>query len=190
MNKMFVSPGDYGKSSIALHWLMALLIAAAYAFIELRELYPKGSDPREAMKTIHFGLGLCVLFLLLPRLAARINGGVPAITPESPFWQQVAARVAHLALYAFMLVMPILGWLILSAAGKPIPFFGLNLPALIAEDKALAKTLKGIHETVGEFGYYLIALHVFASLYHHYFQHDDTLLRMSPFKRRDSSDLS
>lgn len=35
----------YGSLSIALHWFMLLLIAAVYACIELRGLFPKGSDP-------------------------------------------------------------------------------------------------------------------------------------------------
>ena len=189
MNNLFISSDRYSKPSIALHWLTALLLVAVYAFIELRELFPKGSDPREAMKAIHFMLGLSVLLLLLPRVIARIQGNTPIITPEPPAWQQTAAKITHLALYAFMIIMPVLGWLILSAAGKPVPFFGLQLPALIAEDKAFAKQLKEIHEIIGEFGYYLIGLHVLASLFHHYFQHDNTLVRMLPFKKT-SSDYS
>ena len=40
----------YSTLSIAMHWLMALLIIGVYACIEIREFYPKGSDPREALK--------------------------------------------------------------------------------------------------------------------------------------------
>ena len=47
----------------------------------------------------------------------------------------------HLALYLLMIGMPLAGWLILSAAGKPIPFFGLELPALIGPNKELAGQL-------------------------------------------------
>jgi len=36
-----------------MHWLMFLLLVAVYACIELREFYPKGSDPRKAFKTLH-----------------------------------------------------------------------------------------------------------------------------------------
>ena len=39
----------YGMAMIGLHWLMLLMIIGVYACIELRELYPKGSDPREAL---------------------------------------------------------------------------------------------------------------------------------------------
>jgi cytochrome b561 len=87
------------------------------------------------------------------------------------------------ALYGLMVSMPILGWMILSAAGKPIPFFGLNLPSLISENRDLAGQIKEIHETVGTFGYFLIGAHALAALYHHYALGDNTLLRMLPGKR-------
>jgi cytochrome b561 len=45
-------------------------------------------------------------------------------------------------------------------------------------DKALASQLKQVHETVGELGYFMIAGHAAAALYHHYIQRDNTLLRM------------
>jgi cytochrome b561 len=37
------------------------------------------------------------------------------------------AKLMHLALYALMVGMPLLGWLTLSAESKPVPFFGLQL---------------------------------------------------------------
>lgn len=173
----------YGSLSIGIHWLMLLVFIAVYACIELRELYPKGSDPREALKTWHFMLGMLVFVLVWPRLLARLSGPTPGIQPEPPSWQQIAAKLLHLALYALMIVMPLTGWLLLSATGKPIPFFGLELPALISENKDLAKPLKEIHEFVGTAGYYLIGLHAAAALYHHYIQHDNTLTRMLPGRK-------
>jgi cytochrome b561 len=74
----------------------------------------------------------------------------------------------------------VLGWLALSAAGKPIPFFGIQLPALVAESKDLAEQLKEVHETVGTIGYFLIGAHALAALFHHFITHDNTLLRMLP----------
>ena len=80
--------------------------------------------------------------------------------------------------------MPLLGWLTLSAGDKVIPFFGLELPALVGPDKAFAGSVKEIHETIATIGYYLVGLHAAAALYHHYVVHDDTLLRMLPRRRR------
>jgi len=163
-----------------MHWLMLALLIAVYALIELRGIYPKGSEPRELMKSWHFMLGLGVFLLLFVRLGARLLFRAPAITPPPPAWQHHLAQLMHLALYAFLAAMPLLGWLTLSAKGAPIPFFGLELPALIGPDKALGRNLQDIHATIGTVGYWLIGLHAAAALYHHYFMRDDTLLRMLP----------
>lgn len=177
------TPRSYSSLSIALHWLMLLLIVAVYAAINLREFYPRGSDIREAFKMWHFMLGLSVFVLVLVRIAARVIGGTPAITPQPPKWQNILAKVTHLGLYALMIGMPIGGWLILSASGKPIPFFGLELPALVAPNKDFAGQIKEIHETFGTVGYYLIGLHAAAALFHHYIVKDNTLRRMMPGAR-------
>jgi len=170
----------YSTLSIALHWLMLLLIAAVYASMEFRDLFPKGSDAREMMKTWHFMLGLSVLLLAALRILVRLASPAPKIVPEPPRWQDGAARLMHLALYALMLGLPLAGWLILSAAGKPIPFFGLELPALLAANRDTAHLLKEIHETAANAGYFLIGLHAAAALYHHYIVRDNTLRRMLP----------
>jgi superoxide oxidase len=178
------TPQQYHKTSIALHWLMLALMIAVYACIELREFYPKGSDIREGFKTWHFMLGLSVLGLVFFRLLFRCLHTAPAIHPKPAKWQIGSAHLVHTFLYLLMIGMPIGGWLMLSAAGKSIPFFGLTLPALIEENKELAKTIKQVHATVGEIGYYVIALHAIAALFHHYILKDNTLLRMLPRKVR------
>lgn len=173
----------YARLSIFLHWAMLLLITAVYSCILLHESFPKGSDLREGLKHWHFMLGLSVLLLVIVRIVVRLLTAKPPIKPEPPAWQMLVAKGTHLALYAFMLAMPIAGWLILSAAGKNIPFFGLELPALIMPDKALAGQIKEIHETIGTVAYFLIGLHALAALFHHYVVRDNTLLRMLPGRR-------
>ena len=91
----------------------------------------------------------------------------------------------HVALYALMIGLPLLGWLVLSAKGKPIPFFfDLQLPALIGENKSAAEWLKELHEAGANAAYLLVGLHAAAGLYHHYIQRDNTLVRMLPGKSR------
>ena len=170
----------YGSLAIGLHWLTLLLLIAVYACIELRELYPKGSDPREALKTWHFMLGLLVFGVTLIRLGIRLSAPEPKIVPPLPAWQTQLARAVHGLLYAMMLGLPLAGWLMLSAAGKPIPFFDLELPALSGENKELAGNIKEVHATIGEIGYFLIALHAAAAVFHHHVMKDNTLLRMLP----------
>jgi len=170
----------YGAISIALHWFTLLLLVAVYACMDLNESFPKGSDARSLLKTWHYMLGLSVLVLVALRFAANLFGPVPRIEPLPPAWQRLAARSTHVALYALMIVMPLLGWLILSANGKPIPFFGLQLPALIGESRQVAEWVKELHEFIGTAGYFVIGLHAAAALFHHYFVRDNTLRRMLP----------
>ncbi len=177
------APARFGGLTIALHWFMLLLVAAIYATIELRELFPRGSDPREAMKAWHFMLGLSVLAFLAVRLAARLMGPNPPIVPTPARWQRLVAGLAHAALYLFLLAMPILGWIILSAEGNEISFFGLPVPPLVAPDEGLADRVEELHELGGTIGYFLIGLHAAAALAHHYFIRDNTMLRMLPGRR-------
>lgn len=167
----------YTPLRVGLHWLIALLMVAVYAAMELREFYPKGSVPREAYKAWHFMLGLTVLALVVVRLLARSAQPGPAALP-APALQRHASTFVHLCLYGLMLIMPILGWLILSTAGKPIPFWGFQLPALMSVDKDLSHQIKEVHEFIGTAGYGLVGLHALAALYHHYVVKDSTLRRM------------
>jgi cytochrome b561 len=129
-------------------------------------------------------LGLSVFALVWLRLALRVAVPSPQIRPAVGLWQHRLAVAMHLALYVFMVAMPLLGWLLLSAEGKPVPFFGLQLPALVGSDPALAGSVEELHETIGTVGYYLVGLHATAALYHHYFRRDNTLLQMLPQRRR------
>lgn len=181
INSPILNASDrYNKISISLHWLMVLLLIAVYTTMELHEFFPKGSAPRKALKMWHFMLGLSVLAFAITRFVVALKTTRPAITPEPAQWQEMLAKIMHLVLYAFMICMPIAGWLVLSAAGQTIPFFGLELPALIAKDKELANLIVDVHGTIGNVGYFLIGLHALAGLYHHYFLKDNTLKRMLP----------
>ena len=170
----------YGSLSIGLHWLMLVLIAVVYFTMEFRGLFPKGTDGRELMKQTHFMLGLSIFALVWVRLIARLIAPTPKIVPAIPAWQAIPAKLMHLALYALMIGTPLLGWLTLSAFGKPIPFFGLELPALVAPDHDFGEQLEHWHVRLAEAGYWLIGLHAVAGLFHHYISRDNTLTRMLP----------
>lgn len=171
----------YSTWVIGLHWLMLVLLVAVYASMELRGLAPKGGELRAFLKPLHYLLGLCVLALVAVRIGVRWNAGAaPGIRPPMPDWQARFAHLMHYALYAFMLAMPVLGWLALSAKGEPIVLWGLPVPALVGADEPLARQFKDVHEAVATLGYVLIGLHAAAALAHHYVVHDDTLVRMLP----------
>ena len=163
-----------------LHWVMVLLIAAAYLLIEQRGVFPRGSDGRAAMMQGRFWMGMAIFVLVWLRLAARFSRAAPPITPPLDVYSAVAAKIMHLALYAFFLVMPLLGLATAWTDGKQVlvPFTRIALPAMLAPNDELAHRLEDIHRSIGEAFYWVIGAHVLAALYHHFLRRDDTLRRM------------
>jgi cytochrome b561 len=163
----------YNVVSIGLHWLMLALLAAVYLMAELQE--GEGADTFAAW---HSSLGLSVFVLVWLRIAARLIWGAPAEVEQG--WRNVLSKVTHGALYVLMIGMPVVGWLMLSAEGDAIWFFGLHLPPLVAANHGLAETLEEIHEAGGTIGYALVGLHAAAALFHHYVLRDGLMSRMLP----------
>ncbi|HVC17506.1 MAG TPA: cytochrome b/b6 domain-containing protein, partial [Rhodanobacter sp.] len=134
-----------------MHWIMFALVLLAYLFINLFELFPKGSATRANILASHFLAGLAVLLLVLPRLWLRSRHARPAITPPLGHWEDLLSKLTHAGLYLFLLVQPILGVITLQVGGKPVTLFGVTvLPALLgAPDRALSHQLENIHGTIG-----------------------------------------
>ena len=163
-----------------LHWLMAILIALGYLAIEQRGLFARGTPACFAVVQSHYWIGLSIFVLAGCRIVQRRRFGAPAITPALPRLQAIVSKSTHLALYAFFIVMPILG---ISAAwldGKSvfIPFTQVAIPPLLAESEPWAHTIEDLHGQIGEIFYWVIGLHIAAALYHHFVRRDDTLRRM------------
>ncbi|EAQ8062367.1 cytochrome b, partial [Salmonella enterica] len=104
------------------------------------------------------------------------------ITPPPPRWQHVAAQLMHIALYLTFLALPLLGVAMMTLGGKNWSFFGFTVPVFLTPDSTLKSDIKRIHEMLANIGYFLIAMHAAAALFHHYIQKDDTFSRMLPGK--------
>jgi len=180
---MTQSSAKYNSWVIGLHWFIFLLMIAIYSTMEFRGIFEKGSEPRELIKSIHFMLGASLLFLVFIRIAARLLSTTPETLPPLKPQLKIVSRLMHLALYLLMIAMPVTGWLMLNANGKAVPFFGLHLPILIAENKSLGRQLHDIHEIGAIIGYVLIGLHTAAALFHHYVMKNNVLLRISPLRK-------
>lgn len=174
------SSTHYSIIARLLHWGMAALIIAGLAGVELHEFFPKGSEIRSALMATHFQVGLIVFALFWLRLGQHIVSPAPAITPEPPHWQMVAARLMHVALYLAMIALPVLGVLMLQANDKPLALLGVPLPVFVGVDKEFSKALREIHEVIGNLMIALILAHIAAAIWHHKVQRDNTLLRMLP----------
>lgn len=167
----------YTRPAIALHWLIAGLIACGFALGWIMTGLPF-SPQKLKFYSWHKWIGMTVLGLAILRALWRLRHPAPPSEPMAA-WQHTLAEFAHGMLYALMFALPLSGWLYSSAAGYPVVYLGLvQLPDLIAKNKELAKALVQIHES---FGYLLLAtvgLHVLGALKHHFVDRDATLRRM------------
>ncbi|WP_232820972.1 cytochrome b [Dyella sp. C11] len=171
------------RSLVVLHWLTALFLAVAAALILIRDEVD-GRALRLWLLEGHRHFGLLVLLLFAVRVVLRFRLGKLPGEGNTSALIRLAAGTTHMALYALLLVQPLLGWALSNAEGKPVHFLGITLPALVASDENLADSLTTWHQDVAWVLLALITLHMGAALWHHFVLRDRTLRMMLPERRR------
>lgn len=169
---------SYTPLAIALHWTTAALVLFMVpAGIVMRWL-PEG-DLQNLLFHLHRSTGVVIFPLVLVRLIYRWRNPPPPLPDDLMAVQKLAAHLTHYALYALLLLNPLLGWWATSAYGAAIEVYWLfELPPLVAQDKPLSETLLMFHRLVGLTIAALIAMHIGAALFHHFIRRDNILLRM------------
>jgi cytochrome b561 len=166
-----------------MHWLTAALMLLVFilAFsIDLATSRPAHT----AVLQLHRSVGLTVWVVTLARLAWRQFAKYPNWPNDMSQAMRVAAMTSEYALYALLLAQPILGLLQTNAHGDHVNLFFIGqLPALIDKNRPLAQQLLTVHKAVGFSLLGLIALHVSAAFFHHFWRRDDTLTAMLPAAR-------
>ena len=173
----------YGGVAMGLHWTMALLLVALVALgLYMTRLPDVGFDKKKILLILyHKELGIVALGLAAIRFAWRFGSILPQLTRDMPEWQRVAARFVHLCFYGLMFALPISGWLMSSASGIPVSFFGLfYLPDLIPYNETRFHQLIAIHHWLGYALIPFICVHAGAALHHHFVRRDETLEKMLP----------
>ena len=175
----------YGAVAIGLHWVMAVLLVVLLVLGIYMSNLPVVGFTKLKLQLIfyHKEYGLLALGLAMIRLVWRIGNVLPLLVEGLPDWQKVAARFVHLSLYALMFALPISGWLMSSAAGIPVYFFGFRVPDLMAKNEHFFQVLIDVHMWLGYVLIGLVFLHAAAALRHHIFCRDETLKKMLPGKR-------
>lgn len=147
----------YSGVQIALHWIVAMLILAAWL---------SGEGAEEAMEAVedggatgfvpHVAFGLAILALVVVRVLIRLSRGAPAAPGAPGSLSVLAADWGHRLLYLLMIAVPL--------GGVAVFFLGLDL----GDVHGLAANLL-----------MLVALgHALMALYHQYVLKDGLLRRM------------
>jgi cytochrome b561 len=165
-----------------LHWVIAVLVIVQWRISEAAEEAPT-REAGGAIMANHFAIGVVIFLVVTLRLVWRQMSPPPPQVPGHAPWERTFAKVVHFAFYALLLVMPVAGWIALSAFGAPINVWGLfSLPALpVPQSEALGETIFELHGASGIALLVLVALHALAALKHTFVDKDGTLYRMLPF---------
>lgn len=178
----------YSTGARHFHWWTVALIAIQMPLGIYMHNYGARTNfaaPTATMYDAHKMLGLLILLFVASRLAYRVLNGAPGDEPTLEPWQRLVSHVTHWAIYALLFIVPLLGWLAVSAYG-PFEPFGIKLPALIGQNPDLATQLFKVHKASAMLMMALVAAHVGAALFHYVIRKDGVLNRMWPgLPRRD-----
>jgi cytochrome b561 len=176
----------YTRTAVALHWLIALLIFAAFPLGVYMHDLPL-SPHKLRLFSYHKWIGITVFMLAVIRASWRISHRPPPMPDSMPNWEKIAAESVHYLLYVLIFAVPVSGWLMSSALGFQTVWFGvLPLPNLVGKDKVLGDQLLEVHQALNYLMLGLVVAHIGAALKHYFIDRDDILARMLPFLKRTS----
>lgn len=168
----------YPLSLRLLHWLMALLILTLLALGLYMTGLERGDPHRADWYSLHKSLGVTVLALACLRVGVRLFSFIPPLPPEIPRAEAWLAHLGHLALYGFMFLLPLSGYIMSNSFGLSVHWFGVTLPRIVSPDRPRGTLASDIH-TYGAYALMgMIALHVLAVLLHWRRQRINLLSRM------------
>jgi cytochrome b561 len=168
----------YSTPAVVLHWLVALLIFAAFPLGVYMHDLPLSPDKLK-LYSYHKWIGVTVFLLVAVRLSWRLTHAPPLLPEGLPAWQRRASAIVHGLLYVLMIAIPLSGWLMSSAKGFQTVWFGvLPLPDLLEKDRELGDLLAGVHKALNFTLLALVILHVAAALKHHFIERQPFLQRM------------
>lgn len=170
----------YTPTAMALHWIVALLIFAAFPLGVYMHDLPL-SPTKLQLYSYHKWIGVTVFMLAVLRVVWRATHTPPPLPENLPQWEKSVSHLTHLALYGLILIVPLSGWLMSSAKGVQTVWFGiLPLPDLVGKDKALGELLTEVHEGLNLCLFLLIGMHIAAVIKHKFIDRDQILERMLP----------
>lgn len=169
---------SWGSAARGLHWLMAALIAVQGVVGWMGDGMARSPAKIDVM-TAHKSLGITLLLLALARLCWRWASPAPQPQPGSTSLERAGANFVHALLYLLMIALPLSGWLAASTSVVPWKLWWiLPWPRIGAPDKALHELAAETHEMLLWSLLFVLAVHVAAALWHHFYRRDRVLRRM------------
>jgi len=172
----------YSRTAIALHWLLALLLAFQ---ISLGWALEGNNSPELfARFQFHKSIGIAILLLSLARLAVRLFTPRPPAS-DGPAWTRALAGVVHWLFYLVLILGPLTGWLLVSTARVQVPtlLFGVIPWPHLPVGRGWHDPAETIHGAIAWLAIGLFLLHVAGALRHQWLLGKPEIQRMIPFAK-------
>jgi len=173
--------GQYGAIAKLFHWvtLGLMLVALPLGFV----IQHVKDASKMGFYALHESAGLTILIVAIARLIWRWLSPPPTQPSDMPKLMRTASTAVHHALYALLIIQPLLGFMATNAWGFPMQgataYLGfIEFPKFMEAWESLAKILSLFHTIGGWLLVVLIALHIGGALFHHAIRRDGTLMRM------------
>ncbi len=176
---MAIQQTQFVPFSRFLHWTMAVMILVMLGIglamvVSLADYH--------VLISIHRPLGAAILVLAVVRFVNRQLTPIPPLPATMSRLERLAATGGELTMYGLMVVLPLVGWGMLSAARYPIVLFGsVHLPYILPHDLALYAVLRKAHAILAYLFLLTILGHLGGVWFHTLILRDGMISRMVPW---------
>src|SRR5438128_4401181 len=169
-----------------LHWTMAAMVLT---MLGIGVSMVASLADYHALVSIHRPLGIAILILVVVRFVNRQLTSLPPFPATMSRAERIAATASELTMYGLMLVLPLVGWGMLSAARYPIVLYGsVHLPPILPHNAMLYAVLRQAHTILAYLFFLMFIAHFGAILFHTLIVRDGILKRMAPWNIRPQED--
>ncbi len=155
------TPSHYGSIAKFLHWLILILI---FIMIPIGLFWSTTGAVKDAIINLHKLMGLSILGLTILRLIWAMINPLPKLT-DAVIYERIIEYSMYGALYLFMFAIPLTGWIMTTASGKPPHLFGIALPMPgIHRSESLAATTLEIHGVFAGIFVAIIIIHILSKM--------------------------
>ena len=164
------------------HWLTAALVLT---MLGIGVAMVASLADYHRLVSIHRPLGILILIVVVIRFVNRHYSTLPPFPATMSPRERSVASASELFLYALLVVQPLVGWGMLSAARYPITMFGsIHLFPILPHNIMLYALLRRAHTVLAYLLFLTFLAHFGAVLFHTWVVQDGTFSRMAPWRVR------
>ena len=164
------------------HWLTAALVLTILC-IGVAMVASLADYHR--LVSIHRPLGILILIVVVIRYINRRFSTLPPFPATMSQQERWVASASELLLYSLLILQPLVGWGMLSAARYPITMFGaIHLFPILPHNVMLYAVLRRTHTILAYLLFLAFLAHFSAILFHTWVVRDGIFNRMAPWRVR------